>query len=55
MSKYTDNWFIFYLPTSHQSQGHTCDADMNKGEMKGDGGEIWAKSKGHGREINIVT
>lgn len=38
MSKYTDNWFIFYLPTSHQSQGHTCDADMNKGEMKGDGG-----------------
>lgn len=36
MSKYTDNWFTVYLPTSHQSQGHTCDADMNK-EMKGYG------------------
>lgn len=52
MSKYTDNWFIFYLPTFHQSQGHTCDADMNKGEMKGDGrrdlGKIygaWQKDK----------
>lgn len=43
MSKYIDNWFIFYLPTSHQSQGHTCDADMNKGEMKGDGGRDLGK------------